>query len=97
MSRVPCKTRVAWFQNIVCFKSDEKTLQKDHFHESFNQKLGNFKAFYRIRIRSESLVDSAESESEYSVDHYFRGPPGLGFEVRGNTQRTLPCEYVFQN
>ena len=83
MSIVSFKTKVAWFQSAACFKSDEKKIQKADFQDLFHQKLGNFKAFYRIRIRSESLVDSAESESspnlldsaesesesEYSVDH----------------------------
>ena len=75
MSRVTLKNYgciIACVKSIVCFKSDEKTLQKDDSHEIFNQKLGNFRAFYRIRNWSESLVDSAESETEYSVDHFIK-------------------------
>ena len=71
MCKVSDKTRVLGLHGFkVLYALKEKKIQKDDFHAIFNQTLGNFKAFYRIQIRSESLVDSAESESEYSVDHY---------------------------
>ena len=47
---------------LYAIKVKTEILQKDDSHEIFSQKLGNVKAFHRIRIRSESLVDSAESE-----------------------------------
>ena len=58
------KTRICSFETLLHLK------MKNMYHNKMLCKI--FFTEFRIlwNIRSESLMDSAESESEYSVDHY---------------------------